>query len=65
MTRAPYNHGMTFILRVSVDATGRVNGIVERARTGEKERFQGLEALGRLIARLVEDAGPEVEEITS
>ena len=56
---------MTFILRVSVDEAGRVSGIVERARTGEKERFQGLEALGPLIAHLVEDAGPEVEEITS
>lgn len=44
---------MTFIVRLSVDETGRVSGVVERVRTGEKERFHDIEALGPLISRMV------------
>lgn len=43
---------MTFIIRVSVEA-GRVTGIVERVRTGEKERFGGVDDLGRIITRMI------------
>jgi hypothetical protein len=32
---------MTFIVRVSRDEAGRLAGVVERVRTGQKERFQG------------------------
>ncbi len=45
---------MTFIVRVSADEAGRVSGIVERVRTGEKERFYGVEAIAPIIARMVE-----------
>jgi hypothetical protein len=31
-----------------------VTGIVERVRTGEKERFEGLAALATVIARMAE-----------
>ncbi len=31
----------TFVLRVEVDETGHVVGVVERVRTREKERFRG------------------------
>jgi hypothetical protein len=41
---------MTFIVRMTVADDGTVNGVVERPRTGEKQRFQDTEALGRLIA---------------
>ncbi len=44
---------MTFILRISLDDTGRVSGVVERVRNGEKNRFYGLEDLGRLIAQML------------
>jgi len=29
-----------------------LSGVVERVRTGEKERFQGVEALGAAIGRM-------------
>ena len=48
---------MTFIVRLSIDDTGRVTGIVERVRTGQKERVQGVEAIGEVIARMA--AGTE------
>jgi hypothetical protein len=47
---------MTFIVRLSRDERGRVSGIVERVRTGKKEQFHEVEALGVLIARMVEEA---------
>jgi hypothetical protein len=55
---------MTFIVRLSRDERGRVSGIVERVRTGEKEQFHEVETLGVLIARMVEGAGrgPDVVE---
>ena len=45
---------IALVVWVGRDAAGDVEGIVERARTGEKERFRGLPALGDLIERLVE-----------
>lgn len=51
MTASPYNRLMTFVVRVTVDEAGRMSGIVERVRTGEKERFEGVEAIGSLILR--------------
>jgi hypothetical protein len=45
---------MTFIVRLSRDETGRLTGIVERVRTGQKERFEGLAAIAPLIARMAE-----------
>jgi hypothetical protein len=53
---------ITFIVRVSTDRTGVIAGVVERVRTGEKARFQGLEALGALIATMAapsQTEGPE------
>ncbi len=44
---------MTFILRLSRDETGRITGIVERVRTGEKERVDALDALAQVIGRMV------------
>jgi hypothetical protein len=43
---------MTFIVRLSLDDTGRVTGIVERVSTGEKERFQSVEALSPLVEQM-------------
>ena len=44
---------MTFIVRVSVDEAGRVTGILERVQTRQKKRFEGTEAIGPLIARML------------
>jgi hypothetical protein len=43
---------MTFIVRLSTTAAGGVIGIVEHPATGRKERFQGIEAVGEVIAAL-------------
>jgi hypothetical protein len=48
---------MTFIVRVSVDEGGGVTGIVERVQTGQKKRFEGIEAIGPLIARMLAGTG--------
>jgi len=42
---------VTLVVRVSV-ADGELRGVVERVKTGEKERFVGSEALGGLIERM-------------
>jgi len=47
---------VTFIVRVTRDERGHVSGIVERVRTGEKEQFREVEALGALIARMVKES---------
>jgi hypothetical protein len=52
---------MTFIVRVSGTADDRISGIVEHPGTGRKERFDGLDALGPVIAALrVEVGGPQM-----
>jgi hypothetical protein len=49
-----------FIVSVSEDAQGGLHGMVEAVRSGRKERFQGLDALGPVVGalfrRLREDA---------
>ena len=44
---------VTFIVRVSRDARGRVHGIVERVKTGEKQRFTGADGLGGVIEQML------------
>ena len=39
-----------FIVWVERDASGRLEGVVQRARTGEKHRFHDVDSLARLIA---------------
>jgi hypothetical protein len=43
---------MTFIVRLCRDESGRLTGIVERVRTGEKERFEELATIATVIARM-------------
>jgi hypothetical protein len=45
----------TFIIRIDLDGMGELNGVVIRARTGEKEQFHGLEALEAVIRRMLKD----------
>ena len=42
----------TLIVRIRQDNAGRLSGVVERVRTGEKVRFHGLETLNRAVASL-------------
>jgi hypothetical protein len=48
---------VTFVVRVAPDEAGRLTGVVERVRTGEKHRFEGEAAIGRIIARIVASEG--------
>jgi hypothetical protein len=50
----------SLILRVIVAEDGVLNGVVERPRTGEKHRFEGVEALGVLVAQIAKKAAQEV-----
>ena len=43
----------TFIVRASQDAHGRLHGIVERVKTGEKQRFTGADGLGGVIEKML------------
>ena len=43
----------TFILRLTRDAAGRVRGVLERVRTGEKVQVQELGTLGPLVGRML------------
>jgi hypothetical protein len=46
----------TLIVRIQQDDAGRLTGVVERARTGEKVRFHGLDTLSRAVAALLSSA---------
>jgi hypothetical protein len=50
----------SFMVRVVRDRRGQVSGVIERVATGAKEAFHGVEAIGPVIARMVqrEEAGP-------
>ena len=43
----------TLIVRIREDDAGRLSGVVELVRTGEKVRFYGLETLSRTVASLL------------
>ena len=47
----------SFIVRLVRDRRGQVSGVIERAATGAKEAFQGVETVGRVIAGMVEREG--------
>ena len=54
MTTDPSGPVVTFIVRSNRDRAGRLRGVVERVRTGAKERFTGADGLGVLIERMLE-----------
>ena len=43
----------TFVIRLAHDPADGVSGVVERVRTGVKQRFVGKEALLRLIDEML------------
>jgi hypothetical protein len=49
----------SFIVRVVRDSQGKVSGVIERVATGAKEAFQGMEAIGPLIDRMVQGEGTD------
>jgi hypothetical protein len=51
----------SFVVRVSRGNTRRLEGIVERPRTGEKVWFQGADQIGSLIKRMLESESAATE----
>ena len=59
---------MTFIVRVALAEGGRLLGVVERVKTGRKERVDDLDSIGRVIAAAMgigPDIGSSPEETTN
>ena len=48
---------ITFIVRISIDEEGDVTAVVERVRTGQKERVHRVEDIGRVIAMMIAARG--------
>lgn len=46
---------VTFVVRAVRDRNGRLVGVLERVRTGEKWRFEDPDAIGRRIERIVDE----------
>ena len=46
---------MTFIVRVTVDPSGRLQGILERVKTGTKVSFDDLSEIPSLIAGMAKE----------
>jgi hypothetical protein len=44
---------VTFIVRAARDRSGLLRGVVERVKTGAKERFSGSDALGGVIEKML------------
>ena len=45
-------------MRLARSDLGQVSGVVERVRTGEKVRFEGVDAVCRVIARMIGEECP-------
>ena len=48
----------SFVVRVVRDRRGRISGVIERVASGAKEVFEGVEAIGPVIERMVERERP-------
>ncbi len=48
---------MTFIVRVSIDEEGDVIAVVERVKTGQKERVHSVDEIGRIITTMIAARG--------
>ena len=49
----------SFVVRVVEDGRGQLTGVIECVATGAKEAFSGLEAVGGLIAGMLQRARPD------
>ena len=47
-------NSVTFVVRAVRQPDGRLAGVVERVRSGEKQRFDDAVAIGHLIERMLE-----------
>jgi len=54
----------SFVIRVVQDRRGQVSGIVELVATGAKEAFTGLDAIARVISRMLPPAASKGQTTT-
>ena len=54
-TEDAMGRSITFVVRAARDPDGRLAGVIERVRTGEKHRFHDPGAIGDLIERMVDE----------
>ena len=52
-------HAATFIVRLDRSDSKPWTGVIERVRTGEKRKVGDIEAIGRVIAQMVEEAAKD------
>ena len=45
---------VTFVIRATRQPDGRLAGVVELVRSGEKHRFEGAAAIGRLVEQMID-----------
>ena len=43
----------SFVVRVVQNRRGQINGVIERVATGAKEAFTDMEAIGRIILKML------------
>jgi hypothetical protein len=55
ITEETLGSGVTFVVRAARCPDGRLAGVVERVRTGEKRRFDDANAIGHHIERMVDE----------
>jgi len=48
------SQALTFIVRLTLGEGGVLSGVVERVRSGEKQRFHGVAGLAEVIAAMAE-----------
>jgi hypothetical protein len=46
---------VTFVVRATRQPDGRLAGVIERVRSGEKHRFDDPASIGRLVEQMVDD----------
>jgi hypothetical protein len=62
IVRETSDASVTFVVRVRRHGPGRLSGIVERVRTGEKRAFQDDESIGVVIGQMVGTGAPQIED---
>lgn len=55
VTGEAMGHSVTFVVRATRGLDGRLAGVVERVRSGEKHRFEDSNAIGQIIERMVDE----------
>ena len=53
MARTSQGKRASFVVRTLEDERGEISGVIERVATGAKEPFTGLDAISRVVERML------------